>query len=226
MEYNYKHFGFQEYDLEHFEGPKVGTKAPDFSALTLDKKTLRLSDFQGKIVVLENGSLTCPATAGTTSDMQEFVRQFPDIVFLLLYVREAHPGERIPLHASFEDKFLCAKRFQEEEKDNRIILVDDLEGTIHKQYGLFPNFIYVIDPKGYVAFRTPWNVPKRLQEVLSHMRKYPAARIPEKYLLPDIKHVGFRAIKRAGWRAALDLIPNIINGIRVRSRLKRLARSM
>ena len=208
--------------LERLEGPKIGTMAPDFSATTLDKKTIMLSDCQGKIIVLEAGSSTCPATIGTTSDMQRLVRKYPEIAFLLLYVREAHPGERVPAHASFDKKLSCAKRFYEEEHDNRIIVVDDLDGTVHKQYGLFPNFVYVINPQGYVAWRCPWNVPRRLEEVLTSLIENPNAQFSEEYLLPDIKHVEFRALRRAGWKAIVDVIRNIPRGIWTRHRLKRL----
>jgi len=225
-DYNYKHFGYKHYSLEHFDGPKIGAMAPDFTATTLDNKTMRLSDFRGKIVVLESASITCPATIGTTNDMQQLVRKYPDIAFLLLYVREAHPGERIAAHASFDEKLSCAKRFHEEEHDNRIIVVDDLEGVVHKQYGLFPNFVYVIDPDGYVAWRTPWNVTKRLNEVLASIHKNSHARFSEEYLLPDIKNVGFRALPRAGWRAILDLIFNIPYGIWIRHRLKKIGRRL
>jgi hypothetical protein len=228
--YNYKHFGFKHYSeestgrflLERLEGPKIGTMAPDFVVTTLDKKTVKLSGFRGKIVALEAGSSTCPATIGTTSDMQKLVRKYPDIVFLLLYVREAHPGERVPAHTSFEEKISCARRFYKEEHDNRIIVVDDLDGTVHKQYGLFPNFVYVINPQGYVAWRCPWNVPRRLEEVLTSLIKNPNTQFPEEYLLPDIKHVGFRALRRAGWKAIVDVILNIPRGIRTRYRLKKL----
>ncbi len=232
MTYNYKHFGFKPYSeestgrflLERLEGPKIGIVAPDFEATTLDKKTIRLSDFRGKIVVLEAGSSTCPATIGTTSDMQKLVRKYPDIVFILLYVREAHPGERTSEHRSFEEKFACARRFKEEEHDNRLILVDELEGTIHKTYGLFPNFVYVIDPDGYVAFRRPWNVPERLDKVLTAMIEKKTMRFPEAYELSKLRNVGFRAIRRAGWRAVWDLVLNFPRGLYILYKLGRLSR--
>lgn len=220
--YNYPHFARDEYDLENFSGPKVGEKAPDFEATGLNGKPVHLSDFQEKIRVLESGSITCPATVGTTKTMQELVKKYPDITFLLLYVREAHPGEKIPPHSSFKNKLNCAQRFKEEEHDNRLILVDDLEGTVHKQYGLFPNFAYVIDKEGYVAYRTPWNVPERLDEALSSIQKGKIVRFPEKYYLPPYKNVEFRALPRAGWRAILDVILNIPQGIWTRYKLSRL----
>ena len=221
---NYKHLGFGHYSLENFDGPKIGTIAPDFTATMLDNKTTPWSDFRGKIVVLESASITCPATIGTTNDMQQLVRQYPDVAFLLLYVREAHPAERIPAHTSFDEKLSCAKRFHKEENDNRIIVVDDLEGTVHKQYGLFPNYVYVIDPEGYITWRTPWNVTKRLNGVLASIHENFHARFSEEYLLPEIKNQGFRALKRAGWRTILDLIPNIPYFIWIRHRLKKIGR--
>lgn len=217
--YNYPHFGLKEYDLEHFKGPKVGERAPDFKATTLDGKSVHLSDFQGKIRVFESGSITCPITIGTAKTMQELVEKYKDVAFFLLYIREAHPGEKIPAHSSFEDKLSCARRFQEEEHDNRLILVDDLEGTIHKQYGLFPNFAYVIDKKGYVAFRSPWNEPDRLDEVLSSIQEGKTDRFPESYEPPKIRYVGFRALPRSGWRAILDVILNIPQGLWTRHKL-------
>ena len=224
MTYNYKHFGLKEYDLEHFEGPRVGEMAPDFEALTIDGKKTRLSEFRGKIVVLEAGSGTCPATVGTTSGMQKLVSKYPDIVFILLYVREAHPGERTPEHRSFEEKLVRAKRFKEEERDNRTVLVDELEGTIHKQYGLFPNFVYVIDADGRVAFRRPWNVPERLDEALEAIVEKKMIKFPEAYELPKLRNVGFRAIRRAGWRAIWDIVLNFPRGPYMRYKLGRLSK--
>lgn len=223
MAYNYKRFGLKEYkNIEHFDGPRVGQIAPDFEALTLDGKKTKLSDFRGRIVVFESGSSTCPATVGTTNAMEELIRKYPHVVFVLLYVREAHPGERTPEHQSFEEKLACARRFKEEERDNRLILVDDLEGTIHKQYGLFPNFVYVIDLEGYVAFRTPWNIPERLNEVLKAINERKAIRFPETYELPKLRNVGFRAFRRSGWLALWDLLLNLPTGIWTRYKLGKL----
>ena len=220
--YNYPHFNFSSYNLEHFEGPKVGERAPDFQAIDLNGKKIHLSDFQGKIRVLESGSITCPVTIGTTKSMQELVKKYPDVAFLLLYVREAHPGEKISAHSSFEDKFNCAQRFKEEEHVNQLILVDDLKGTIHKQYGLFPNFTYVIDKEGYISFRTPWNVPDKLDDILNAIQEGKEDRFPEKYYFPRYKNVDLRAVPRSGWRAILDIILSIPQGLWTLYRLSKL----
>lgn len=100
--------------------------------------------------------------------------------------------------------------------------MDDLEGTIHKQYGLLPNFVYVIDPEGYVVFRRPWNIPERLDEVLKEMIEKKTMRFPEAYELPKLHNVGFRALRRSGWLALWDIVLNLPMGIRTRYKLGKL----
>ncbi len=53
MEYNYRHFKPKYYMFEEFSGPRPGQKALDFSARTLEGKTVHLSEFFNKPIVLE-----------------------------------------------------------------------------------------------------------------------------------------------------------------------------
>lgn len=67
--------------------------------------------------------------------------------FFIVYVREAHPGENYPHHASPKQKLAHARKLRELEKVHEIpILVDDFEGTTHSGYGLLPNMVYLIEP--------------------------------------------------------------------------------
>lgn len=52
------------------------------------------------------------------------------------------------------------------ENDQRLVLVDDLEGTVHRAYGALPNYVDIIDPQGTVVFRSDWNKPKAVREAL------------------------------------------------------------
>jgi hypothetical protein len=61
---------------------------------------------------------------------------------VFVYTREAHPGEHVPHHDSFERKLTCAKLLREEAGIGRDILVDDLAGTVHRAYGLMPNMTW------------------------------------------------------------------------------------
>ena len=51
---------------------------------------------------------------------------------MFIYTREAHPGENVGHHDSFERKLACAKLLAEEAGIGRDILVDDLDGTVHR----------------------------------------------------------------------------------------------
>jgi hypothetical protein len=67
---------------------------------------------------------------------------------VFVYTREAHPGEHVPHHDSFERKLACATLLREEAGIGRDILVDDPAGTVHRAYGLMPNMTWVIDRAG------------------------------------------------------------------------------
>jgi len=76
--------------------------------------------------------------------------------FFIVYVREAHPGENFPHHISFEQKIAQARKLQELERVEIPILLDDLEGTAHRAYGLLPNMVYLIDRDGLVVYKSDW----------------------------------------------------------------------
>jgi hypothetical protein len=74
----------------------------------------------------------------------------------IVYVREAHPGENFPHHISFEQKLAHAGKLRDLEKVQIPVLVDDLQGTTHKAYGLLPNMVYLIDREGVVVYKSDW----------------------------------------------------------------------
>ena len=164
--YNYRHFGPEYYDFKTFDGPEPGDRAPGFEATVLNGETVELSDFRGNWVVLETGSITCPITDSKVHAMDELQKQFKDVLFILLYTREAHPGEHYDAHESFEEKLERAREFANEYDIERSVLVDDIEGTVHRKYGGMPNSVHIIDPTGKVVMRGDWNNLKKVEEVL------------------------------------------------------------
>lgn len=76
--------------------------------------------------------------------------------FFIVYVREAHPGENFPHHTSFEQKLAHARKLSDLEKIRLPILVDDLQGTTHKAYGLLPNMAYLINRDGIIVYKSDW----------------------------------------------------------------------
>ena len=164
--YNYRHFGPEYYDFRTFDGPEPGDDAPDFEAVTLDGQTVELSDFRGSWVVVETGSITCPITDSKVHVMDELQKRFEDVVFVLLYTREAHPGEHYDAHDSFEDKLERARTFAAEYDVERTVVVDDVDGTAHRKYGGMPNSVHVVNPDGVVVMRGDWNDTRTVKEVL------------------------------------------------------------
>lgn len=163
-------FGFTPYNYETFRrnllikdlaftkfvsAPKPGDEAPDFQGRTVDGDRIRLSDFEGeKNVVLTFGSATCPFTTASIRGLNDLYDDYSDEVeFLFVYVREAHPGEEMGPHKEMRDKVESAEYFRDEEDVQMPIIVDDLNGRIHKKYGKAPNPTYLIDRSGRIAFR-------------------------------------------------------------------------
>ncbi len=157
---------------EFIGGPKPGERAPDFEGRTLHGDEVRLSDHEGeRNVVLTFGSATCPFTASSIRGLNDLYDEFTSqrVLFLFVYVREAHPGERLPSHASLREKVRAAELFREAEEVEMPIVVDDLRGTIHKKYGRLPNATYVIDKSGRVAFRALWTRPRVVRQAIEEL---------------------------------------------------------
>jgi peroxiredoxin len=175
--YNYEHFTrehLEDSERAAFSEPEPGEQAPDFKATTLDGKTIRLSDYEGrKNVLLIFGSATCPMTASSIAGINRLYDQFRgnDLEFLFVYVREAHPGERMPAHKSIKDKVRAAQLLRDKEDIKMPMLIDDLHGGIHRKYSRLPNAAYLIDKSGRVAFRSMWARPEPLANAIQELRE-------------------------------------------------------
>jgi len=144
------------YNMDIFVGPRAGETAKDFTSMDLAGNQVRLSDFKGKWVVLETGSATCSMYTKNIDGMHQLAEEFPDVEFLVVYVREAHPGERLHQHKTFEEKKTAAQLLPKKYGENRRILIDSLDGQMHRTYGGMPNIVYVINPDGIVHYRCDW----------------------------------------------------------------------
>lgn len=86
---------------------------------------------------------------------------------MFVYTREAHPGENVGHHDSFGRKLACARLLAEEAGIGRDILVDDLDGTVHRAYGLMPNMTWVIGRGGRVAYKANWTSAANVEAFLA-----------------------------------------------------------
>ena len=178
--YNYPafSFGLDGPGIETWlrDGPKPGEPAPAFELPALDGDMVRLSDLLGRPVVIEFGSYTCPIFCGHVPAMEALAKRHPDVSWLVIYTREAHPGEATPEHRRVEDKRAAARRLTEEEAIGRRVLIDDLDGSVHRRYGGAWDSVYVIGPDGRVVLRQAWNHPDWVDEVLRELASGQAVR--------------------------------------------------
>ncbi len=219
--YNYESFTkdvlMKEMMLDRFGGPEPGERAPDFEARMLDGDEISLSDYEGeKNVVLTFGSATCPVTASSISGMNDLYEEYrgDDVAFLFCYVREAHPGERLPAHENLEGKVQAAEVFRRAEEVDIPIIVDDLKGSVHRRYGKLPNSTFIIDKSGRVAFRCLWTrasvVEDALDELLERQRERDVDHVlvcgGEDTTMPKLATMlhAHRALERGGRNAVRD----------------------
>ncbi len=95
--------------------------------------------------------------------------------FFLIYTREAHPGEKVPAHESFDEKLTNACRLRDEENISIPILVDNLDGTVHLTYGASdlsnstcPR-LQAIDKDGIIVFKSTWSDAEELRFALDEL---------------------------------------------------------
>lgn len=157
--YNYEHFhpGVLLEDVKLAVKPKgvvPGDIAPEFELRDTEGRAWRLSELRGRPVVLITGSATCPMTHGSLFGLKEVHARFGDRShWFYLYVREAHPGERLQSHSTYEQKTLQARYFRVVDQVPWPVLVDDLTGGAAHAYTTLPNAQFLIDADGVVAFR-------------------------------------------------------------------------
>lgn len=153
----------------HYEGPRVGERAPDFTLETQDgTRQIRLSDCLGaKPVVLIFGNFSCGPFRRIYPEFDAIAQRYQDqATFLGIYVREAHPedgwmmesnrrmGVRVQQPKGFNERrevaATCAKQLQY----SIPLLVDTMEDTVGNTYSGMPARAYVIAPDGIVVYQS------------------------------------------------------------------------
>ena len=224
-DYNYRSFSFalERPELERWlaRGARPGQPAPDFELEDLDGHPVRLSSLRGAPVVLEFGSYSCPIFSDRVPEMERLAREHREAEFVVIAVREAHPGEIAGPDRSEAQKRQAATRLALEEGIRRRVLVDHLDGTVHHAYGGAWNPVYVIDARGLVAYRRAWNHPDNVRaalDALANGRSMPTGESLEMAQLPGRAAMGLRLLERGGRDALLDFYRSAPPPIRTRLR--------
>lgn len=130
----------------------------DFDLLLLDGDRFRSADLEAdRPALLIFGSYTCPVTASAIPGLNELHSQFRDDVrFVMVNVREAHPGEIIPQPEELDEKRENAQRLKDLRHIPYEVAVDDIDGTLHRALSPKPNSAYLLGQNGNILFRAHW----------------------------------------------------------------------
>src|SRR5579864_9387145 len=110
---------------------EIGKPAPDFTGTDINGKTVKLSDYKGKIVVIESYNSDCPFChnqyGGATQALQ---KQLTDKGVVWLLVNSVNP------HNSSHRTAAAAKQEWSDLKINATAWIDDSSGTIGHLYDM------------------------------------------------------------------------------------------
>ena len=127
---------------------EVGKPAPDFTGTDINGKTVKLSDYKGKIVVIESYNSDCPYCHNQYSGAtQELQKQLADKGVVWLLVNSVNPhnsSHRTPAEAQKEWDSL---------KIAATAWIDDSSGDIGHLYGMKTTpHVFVVDKSGTLVY--------------------------------------------------------------------------
>lgn len=106
-----------------FASPEIGKEAPDFTARTVDGKAVKLSDFKGKIVVLEWYNPTCP-----------FIKKFYSVGKMQEFQTQVTSAGHIWITINTGGKVADLKSAVTIDKNKASVVIDDTDGSIARQF--------------------------------------------------------------------------------------------
>ncbi len=140
------------------DDPSPGEQVPDFDLPTLDGGRFRSTELgETGPVLLIFGSYTCPVTENAAPGLNKLHGRFGDRVrFVMVDVREAHPGKAVPQPQTFDEKMAHAQLLRDVHGFEFEVAVDDIDGTLHRALSPKPNSAYILDKDGTILFRAQW----------------------------------------------------------------------
>ena len=198
------------YFTNHDPGP--GDHVPDFDLPTLEGGRFRSADLADTgPVLMVFGSYTCPVTDSSANGLKELHGRYGDRVrFVMVNVREAHPGANVTQPKEFDEKREHAVLLRELHDLPFEVAVDDIGGALHRALGPKPNSAYLLAEDGTILFRAHWaNDTKALREALDAITQgRPLRRAVSRGLIrpvwPTVRYVA-PVLDRAGRGAWRDL---------------------
>jgi hypothetical protein len=165
----------------------------------------------GRPLLLVTGSMTCPMTASAMPLLLRLHREFADrLDFVLLSAREAHPGENYPQPKTEAEVRERARILCSHYDIPFPVVVDDVDGRLHRLLDSKPNAAFLFDRHGTLVFRSMWSSDeRRLRAALDAVvnGKAPSIEQSTAMLYPMARAIGSvdEVTRRAGSRARRDL---------------------
>ena len=149
----------------------AGSEAPPFNLTSIDGTNFSLSDYRGKVVVLDLIATWCPVCNDEMRELLKLRQEFTDVIIITISVDPTESDETL---RSFKGRYHADW-----------ILARDTDDVLVKYQSYFVPTIVVIDPQGYISFQTTGFVPA--DELISEVtRVYPGGvEKPEKPEEPE-----------------------------------------
>jgi hypothetical protein len=140
------------------DDPGPGDRVPDFDLPTLGGGRFRSTDLgETGPALLIFGSYSCPMTDSAAPGLTQLHGRFGDRVrFVMVDVREAHPGNAVPQPQTIEQKMAHAQLLRDIQGIEFEVAVDDIDESFHRALGPKPNSAYVLGNDGTILFRAQW----------------------------------------------------------------------
>lgn len=192
--------------------PKPGDFVPDFNLPTTEGDRLRACDLpELGPVLLVFGSLSCPMTDSAVPSLRDQHRRHgTNVRFVLVNVREAHPGLRLPQPQTPGAKLARARQLRDMHALPFDVAVDDIDGTFHRAMSAKPNSAYLVGKDRRIILRALWAnnaavLERPLQEIASG--RIPRPRKSAGLMLPMLRMLPYLApvLDRAGRDAWTDM---------------------
>lgn len=138
--------------------------------------------------------------------MDDLADRYADrgVTSAFIYTREAHPGERYRHHTSMDVKRAHARAFVDHSEVRRPMLLDDLEGTCHRAYGMLPNMTWIIGRGGVVYYKSEWTAAADVEDALTQLLDAIDRRKDDQLVPFYSERVGWRVRDDAAFRAGLE----------------------
>ena len=202
---------------------RPGQRLPDLPVMMSDGRSTSLYQLaDGKPLLLVTGSITCPMTVSSIDELNELQAELADkINVVLVYVREAHPGENFPQPHSLEEKTDNANKFRRDYDIRFPSIVDDLDGQLHQWLDVLPNSAHLMGTGGEILTQSLWMgdgewledvralvASDNLVHHLASGKRPGNKRVSQRMLMPFLKGAGFmhETLNKAGNQAYRELV--------------------